>query len=500
MNSLLWTAGARARALLVASMVAVLVAVAVVALLVAEDTAGTTRTAADLRATRGIALLVAIGVELPSLTPSAISRGLPPAEARQLDDAVRRGRAQGLVDDLVIYDRAGRVVYSSVERSEGTRPAKVPELVAALAGHSVTRTDPHEIDPVTGKPTGVLEALDPLTDARGAVYGAIEADLSLKPINAAATRSLRRSVLFVVGGAALVGLLLLPLWIRLARARARDRVPGRRRTVRAIREALDRGEIELVFQPQIEPESRRVDAVEALVRWRRNGELVAPDQFLPAVESSALMRRLTDRVLDLALAQLAEWRRSGIAVRVSVNLSATDLADKLLPQRIATKLEVHRVAGEHLTVEVTETAVFEDAEQANRVLTALDELGIDIALDDFGTGHGSISRLHALGVFSEVKIDRSFVSDTRQRSRTYLMAMVGFGLSLGLRVVAEGVEDAETLAILTALNCDLAQGYLIARPLEPQAMTAWLTTAHPAVPLERALAESYRASTGWDPR
>jgi EAL domain-containing protein (putative c-di-GMP-specific phosphodiesterase class I) len=500
MNSLLWTAGARARTFLVASMAAVLIAIAVVALLVAQGTAGMTRTAADLSATRGIALLVAIGVELPGLTPSAVAGGLSPTAARQLDDAVRRGRAQGLLDDLVIWDRSGRVVYSSVERAEGTQPAKVPELVAALAGHSVTRTDPHEVDPVSGKPTGVLEALDPLTDNRGVVYGAIEADLSLKPINAAATRSLQRNVLFVVGGAALVGLLLLPLWIRLARAQARDWVPGRRRTVRAIREALDRGEIELVFQPQVEPGSRRVDAVEALVRWRRNGELVAPDQFLAAVESSALMRRLTDRVLDLALAQLAEWRRTGIAVRVSVNLSATDLADKLLPQRIATKLEVHRVAGEHLTVEVTETAVFEDAEQANLVLTALDELGIDIALDDFGTGHGSISRLHALGVFSEVKIDRSFVSDTRHRSRTYLMAMVGFGLSLGLRVVAEGVEDAETLAILTALNCDLAQGYLISRPLEPEAMTAWLTTVHPAVPYERALAESYRASPGWDPR
>ena len=442
MNSLLWTAGARARTFLVASMVAVLLAIAVVALLVAQGTAGTTRTAADLRATRGIALLVAIGVEFPGLTPSAIAGGLPPAAARQLDDAVRHGRAQGLVDDLVIFDRAGRVVYSSVHHSDGTRPAKVPELVGVLAGHSVTRTDPHEIDPVSGKPTGVLEAFDPLIDTRGVVYGAIEADLSLKPIDAAAASSLQRNVLFVIGGAALVGLLLLPLWIRLARAQAREWVPGRRRTVRAIREALDRGEIELVFQPQIEPGSRRVDAVEALVRWRRDGELVAPDQFLSAVESSALMRRLTDRVLDLALAQLAEWRRTGIAVRMSVNLSATDLADKLLPQRIATKLEVHRVAGEHLTVEVTETAVFEDSEQANLVLAALDELGIDIALDDFGTGHGSISRLHAQGVFSEVKIDRSFVSDTRHRSRTYLMAMVGFGLSLGLRVVAEGVEDS----------------------------------------------------------
>jgi EAL domain-containing protein (putative c-di-GMP-specific phosphodiesterase class I) len=115
-------------------------------------------------------------------------------------------------------------------------------------------------------------------------------------------------------------------------------------------------------------------------------------------------------------------------------------------------------------------------------------MGIDLALDDFGSGHGTIARLHALGVFSEVKIDRAFVSDTGQRSRTYLMAMVGFGLSLGMRVVAEGVEDAETLAILTALNCDLAQGYFIARPLEPAAMTLWLTTIQPPAATERALA------------
>jgi len=172
MNSLMWTAGARARTFLVAGMIALLIVIGVAALLIAQGTAGMTRTAADLRATRGIALLVAIGGELPGLTPAAIAGGLAPAAARQLDDTVRRGRAEGLVDDLVIWDRAGRVVYSSVARAEGTRPAEVPELIAALAGHSVTRTDSHEIDPVSGKPTGVLEALDPLTDARGVVYGA----------------------------------------------------------------------------------------------------------------------------------------------------------------------------------------------------------------------------------------------------------------------------------------------------------------------------------------
>jgi EAL domain-containing protein (putative c-di-GMP-specific phosphodiesterase class I) len=495
MSSLMGTARARTRTFLAATSVGVLVLIGVAAFVVVQRDAGTTTTASDLRATGGVDLLVTIGVELPNLTPSAVAGELPTAATRRLDAAVKRAQADGLLADLVIWDHTGRIAYAGVERSEGTRPPKDAELIAALAGHSVTRTKPGEIDPVSGKATGVVEALKPLTDAHGVVYGAMEADLSLKPIEAAAARSTQRTVLLVVGGAVLVWLLLLPLWIRLARAQAKAWVPGRRRTLRAVREALDRGEIELVFQPQIEPDSWRVDGVEALVRWRRNGELVAPDRFLPAVESSALMPRLTDRVLDLALAQLARWRSAGIGIRVSVNLSATDLADKTLPRRIATKLEVHRVKGEHLTVEVTETAVFEDTEQAGLVLSALADMGIDIALDDFGTGHGSISRLHGLEVFSEVKIDRSFVSDTRQRSRTYLMAMVGFGLSLGLRVVAEGVEDAETLAILTALNCDLAQGYLIARPLEPAAMTLWLATTHPGKSPEKALADAYHASS-----
>ncbi len=496
MNSLMGTARARTRTFLAASIVGVLVSIGVAAFLVVQSTAGITTTASDVQAARGVNLLVTIGVEFPTLTPSTLAGELPPAAARRLDGAVKRAQAHGLLANLVVWDRTGRIVYSGgAKRSQGTRPPKDAELVAALAGHTITRTNPREIDPLSGKPTGVLEALQPLTDTRGVVYGAMEADLSLKPIEAAAARSIQRTVLFVIGGAVLVWLLLLPLWVRLARAQAKDWVPGRRRTLRAVREALGRGEIELVFQPQIEPGSWRVDGVEALVRWRRNGELVTPDRFLPAVESSALMPRLTDRVLDLALAQLACWRTAGIGIRVSVNLSATDLADRTLPQRIATKLDVHRVLGENLTVEVTETAVFDDAKQAGLVLNALNDMGIDIALDDFGTGHGTISRLHELEVFSEVKIDRSFVSDTQQRSRTYLIAMVGFGLSLGLRVVAEGVEDAETMAILTALNCDLAQGYLITRPLEPAAMTLWLTTAHSAASPEQALAHAYHAST-----
>jgi EAL domain-containing protein (putative c-di-GMP-specific phosphodiesterase class I) len=476
MNALMSTVRARTRTFLVASAVAALVVVGVTAALVGQGMASITRTQSAAQALHAVDLLGTVGADFPNLTPSVLTHGLTPAAALQLDAVARRVVKDGLLANIEVWNRRGRILYSTVQAAKGTRPPMQPELLAALAGHSVTQTHQNELDPSTGKRTGVLDALQPLTSDSGVVYGVLEVDLPLTTVEAAAARANHRGVLFMTAGGALLWFLLLPLWIRLARSQASDWMPGRRRTLRAVREALERGAIELVYQPQIEPDSRRVAAVEALVRWRRNGQLVAPDQFLPAVEFSALMPRLTDRVLDLALAQLSTWRRAEIMIRVSVNLSSTDLADKTLPQRIAAKLDLHGVTGHDLTVEVTETAILEDLEQAHSVLSALDAMGVDIALDDFGTGHASISRLHGLPVISELKIDRSFVSDTQPRSRSYLRAMVAFGRSLGLRVVAEGVEDEESLLNLAALDCDFAQGYLISRPLEPAAMTDWLTT------------------------
>jgi EAL domain-containing protein (putative c-di-GMP-specific phosphodiesterase class I) len=483
MNAGLRTARARTRTFLAASAVVIVVLIAVAALLAGQITADSTRTNAQQSGAREADLLVTVGADFPRLSASAISHSLAPAVDRQLNGAVKRVQQEGLFASLVIWDRTGRLAYSSRDSAEGTRPAEDPGLVGALAGRTVTILHPHEVDLSSGKLTGVLDVFQPLTDQRGVVYGAIEASLPLKPIDAAAAQSDRRSFLVVMGAGALLWLVLLPLWIRLARSQANDWIPTRRRTLRAFSRALDRGEIELVYQPQVEPVSRHVDGVEALVRWRRNGELVGPDLFLGAVESSALMARLTDRVLDLALAQHARWRNAGIVIRIAVNLSSADLADNTLPQRIAAKLDRFGVMGQSLTIEVTETAVLGEPEQARAVLTTLHQMGIDIAIDDFGTGHASIARLHRLPV-SEVKIDRSFVSDTQLHSRTYLAAMVAFGRSLGLRVVAEGVEDAETLVILTTLKCDLAQGYFISRPLEPAAMTLWLAAGWPATPTQ----------------
>jgi EAL domain-containing protein (putative c-di-GMP-specific phosphodiesterase class I) len=470
------TVRARTTTFLVLSALAVGGLIVIGLALEAHSAGGDAAASAELRAGQSVKILVTIGAKFPALTERALADGLPDADGDRLAAAVEDGRTLGLLSDLVVWDRTGHVAYTS-SKLRTTKPGA--GVWSALDGRPGTSTQAGELDPTTGRQTGLVDTIEPLVDATGRIYGAIQADVPLAPMASAATQAHHRSQLLIVAGAAGLWLLLLPLWVRLARSQAKDWIPGRRRLLRAFRRALDRDAIELVYQAQIDPSSRRVHGVEALVRWRRNGQLCAPDQFLPAVESSPLMARLTDRVLDLALAQQARWRAAGIVIRMSVNLSGTDLADDALPQRIADKLDSHGVMGQDLTVEVTETMLVADDHQARLVLTALDRMGIDIAIDDFGTGHASISRLHSFPV-SELKIDRSFVSDTGLHSRKYLAAMVGFGRGLGLRVVAEGVEDDETLVTLATLECDVAQGYLISRPLERAPMTQWLTTADPA--------------------
>jgi hypothetical protein len=319
---------ARTRALVALGTVVMLVVVGVATFLVDRNAAAIAMGDARVRAARGVDLLAEVGAGLPRLTRPSLATGPSPAEVRVLDAAVKRAQSAHLLADLVIWDATGRVVYSSLDAIEGTRPPIEPAVAAALAGKAVTRTQPRELDQSSGKRTGVLEDFEPLLDDAG-VYGAMEASLPLKPIEAA-TKVRDRSTLLFAGSGLLIWLLLMPVWVRLARSQASEWIPGRRRTIRAVRAALDRDEIKLAYQPQIEPGSGRLAGVEALVRWHRDGELVGPDRFLPAVELSALMPRLTDRVLDLALAQLAAWRSAGIVTRVAVNLSPTDLADKAL--------------------------------------------------------------------------------------------------------------------------------------------------------------------------
>jgi EAL domain-containing protein (putative c-di-GMP-specific phosphodiesterase class I) len=263
-------------------------------------------------------------------------------------------------------------------------------------------------------------------------------------------------------------------------------VPGRARTRRAVRRALKQGRIVLLYQPQTSPADGRCHAFEALVRMRVGDRLQSPDEFLPHIEGSSIDHLLCRRVIDLALTQLGTWNAEGFALRMSVNLSAANLADPDLPHAVAHALDHHHCHANDLTLEITETGVLQDIVSTTTVIDELAAVGVDLSIDDFGTGHSSISRLHQLPV-QEVKIDRSFLMSTDLRSRGYVAAMVGFASRLGLRVVAEGIEDAETLAFLRELDCDLVQGYFISRPLAGADATAWLAASRQvAVPLRSA--------------
>jgi diguanylate cyclase (GGDEF)-like protein len=235
----------------------------------------------------------------------------------------------------------------------------------------------------------------------------------------------------------------------------------------ALRTAIERGQLVLHYQPIVESETEQIVAMEALVRWHHPTQgLIPPDRFIPLAEETGLIAPLTRWVVKTALQQVSTWQAQGRNIRVTVNLSAHDVQDLALPERVAAQLAESGVAADMLTLELTETAVMADAQRARDVLVALDRLGVQIAIDDFGTGYSSLSYLTSLPA-STLKIDGSFIRDLAEGSRqaAVVRATIDMGHSLGLAVVAEGLEDRRVLTLLRELGCDLAQGYALGRPL-----------------------------------
>ncbi len=251
---------------------------------------------------------------------------------------------------------------------------------------------------------------------------------------------------------------------------------GRRHVVRAIRRGIDRGEFELHYQPQIDIVSGRPIAVEALLRWCRRGTLVPPGEFLGDAEASGAIGPLTDHIVELAFAQAAAWRAAGTELRISINLSAVNLRDFTIVEHLERLLADTDFPAESITFEVTETAVLEEPEQTRAVLDALAGLGFPIAIDDFGTGYSSLLWLRLFPV-TEVKIDRSFVCSMLSEGEAYVAGVVRLGHDLDLTVVAEGIEDHETLTALQELGCDVGQGFLFAKPLPADQVESWLAAA-----------------------
>jgi diguanylate cyclase (GGDEF)-like protein len=235
-----------------------------------------------------------------------------------------------------------------------------------------------------------------------------------------------------------------------------------------LRQAIEQDQLTLHFQPQLHLRSGSVVKVEALVRWPHPTlGLIPPLQFLPLAEEARLMGPLTRWVLDQALAQCARWRGEGVQVSMSVNVSASDLLDPEFVGMVAASLAQHALEGEALIVEITETTMITDFERSTRVVEELGDLDVAVSLDDFGAGFTSLAYLSRLPV-SELKLDRRFtallVGDDRDRDVELVRATIELGHSLGLCVVAEGVEDAPMLQLLGELRCDLAQGYYVGKP------------------------------------
>jgi diguanylate cyclase (GGDEF)-like protein len=243
-----------------------------------------------------------------------------------------------------------------------------------------------------------------------------------------------------------------------------------------LRTALDGQEIAVWYQPVLDLRTDKVLAVEALVRWEHPQlGLLLPASFVNMAEHTNLIKPLTQKVIDLSLAQLAKWRRMGFDIAVAVNISAQVLVDVDFTERVLNALEYAGVPPSRLKLEVTESTLMVDPAAARSVLQRLDQAGVEISIDDFGTGYSSLAYLADLPV-SEVKIDQSFVSRMAEGSSETIIVNSTIDLAhhLGLRAVAEGVDDAALIPDLEARGCDGAQGYAICRPLDGGDATHWL--------------------------
>ena len=243
---------------------------------------------------------------------------------------------------------------------------------------------------------------------------------------------------------------------------------NRLRLVEELRGAAQAGDFVLHYQPQINLRTGEVTAAEALLRWPhpRLG-LVPPLDFLPLAEEAGLMPLVTEWVVEEALAQSASWREDGRELPVSVNVSVSNLLDENFVASLREALARHHLPGPSLTVEITETTIISDFEGCRRVISELQELGIGVSIDDFGAGFTSLAYLSSLAV-SELKLDRTFITGlagAADRDLALVRATIELGHALGMRVVAEGVEDGPTLSVLTQAGCDVAQGFFISRPM-----------------------------------
>ena len=250
-----------------------------------------------------------------------------------------------------------------------------------------------------------------------------------------------------------------------------------------LRHAIEQDKLRLVYQPKVHHATERIIGVEALLRWQHPEHgFIPPDEFATMAEHSGLIRPLTQWVLETALEQAARWRRDGMPLGISVNISARNLLEEDLPDRLEEMLTRFEISPQCVTLEITESVIMVDPERALATMHRLRELGASIAIDDFGTGYSSLAYLAKLPV-DELKIDKSFVIqlDTDSSSKMIVLSTVDLAHKMGMRVVAEGVETASAWRLLKQVGCDIGQGYYFSRPVPPEEVAA-LVAAPSAIP------------------
>ncbi len=253
--------------------------------------------------------------------------------------------------------------------------------------------------------------------------------------------------------------------------------PARLTLIGQVRPALEAGEFSMYYQPKVRLTDGRAAGAEGLIRWEHPSlGLLSPDEFIPLVEKTVLLRPLTHYVIERVLQQWREWADMGIRIPIAVNVSPRSLLDQELPEQVETELRRWDVPPAFLRLELTESFMVGDSGRSSQVLDALADVGVGLSIDDFGTGYSSLSHLKRLPI-EEIKIDRSFVMQMHVDANDFMIvrATVDLGRNLGLRVVAEGVEDLATFDRLAEFGCDEAQGYYISRPLSAVEFTRWLS-------------------------
>jgi diguanylate cyclase (GGDEF)-like protein len=270
--------------------------------------------------------------------------------------------------------------------------------------------------------------------------------------------------------------------------------PDRLALLGDLRQALSQGEFVLHYQPKASLRTGRVEGAEALIRWQHPSlGLLSPDSFIPEAERTGVIEPITHWVLDEALHQCRRWMDEADAtgcgeLSVAVNLSTRSLLDASLPEVVEAALSRWQVPPHLLDLEITETIIMTDPTRARRVLTELADMGATLSIDDFGTGYSSLAYLRDLPVH-QLKIDRTFVQDMGHDSddEVIVRAVVDLARNLGLQTIAEGVEDFQTWEQLSQLGCESAQGYFLARPMDPARFWAWVTACAGVVTPSRSL-------------